>query len=54
MALQKYIFEGMIQYFAGQHHRLIKFKHTGNFELVFNASAVGDKKPQNLERKLKT
>ena len=43
MALQKYSFEGVMQYFVGQHHRLLKF--TGNFELVFKASAVGDKKP---------
>ena len=31
-----------------------KIQNTGNFELVFNASPVGDKKLQNLERKLKT
>ena len=26
LAPQKYVFEGAIQYFAGQHHCLLKFK----------------------------
>ena len=32
----------------------LKIQNTGNFKLVFNVSPVGDDKPQNLERKLKT